>query len=63
MKQTFALKLLLGMTFTLGAVPALAQSQQLATPQVAVAQAGVKTCLTCHGGDPKVMGIMQSQWR
>jgi DmsE family decaheme c-type cytochrome len=66
MKRTLALKLLLGMAFVLWAFPALAQSpqpttQKPATPQAAVALAGVKTCLGCHGGDPKVMGIMDSK--
>jgi DmsE family decaheme c-type cytochrome len=66
MKRTLALKLLLGLVFVLWALPALAQSpqpttQKPATPQAAVALAGVKTCLGCHGGDPKVMGIMDSK--
>jgi DmsE family decaheme c-type cytochrome len=60
MKQTLALKLVFGMALTLGAFPAWAQSQRPATPQAAVAQAGVKTCLTCHGSDPKVTAILQS---
>jgi DmsE family decaheme c-type cytochrome len=60
MKQTLALKLLLGMALTLGALPASAQSQQPASPQIAVAQAGVRACLTCHGGNPKVTAILQS---
>ena len=60
MKQALALKLLFGMTLTLWALPASAQSQTAATPQIAVAQAGVRTCLTCHGGDPKVTAILQN---
>ena len=60
MKQTLGLKLLFGMALTLGTVPALAQPQQTLAPQQAVAQASVSKCLTCHGGDPKVMAILQS---
>jgi len=60
MKQTLALKLLFGMALTLGTLPASAQPQQPTAPQQAMAQAGVKTCLTCHGGDPKVTAILNS---
>ncbi len=59
MKQTLALKLLFGMALTLGVLPASAQTTSTA-PQLAVAQASVKTCLTCHGSDPKVTAILQS---
>jgi DmsE family decaheme c-type cytochrome len=60
MTQKLALKLLFGVALTLGALAAPAQSQQTAAPQQAVAQASVQTCLTCHGGDPKVTAILQS---
>ena len=55
MKQTLALTLLFAMALIIGPFPASAQS-----PQAAVAQAGVRTCLTCHGSDPKVTAILQS---
>ena len=60
MKQKLALKLLFGVALTLGTLPATAQSQQTPAAQQAVAQAGVQTCLTCHGGDPKVTAILQN---
>ncbi len=59
MKQTLALKLLFGLALTLGAIPASAQTTTTA-PQRAVAEAGTRTCLTCHGSDPKVTAILQS---
>jgi DmsE family decaheme c-type cytochrome len=60
MKQKLALKLLFGMALMLGALPASAQQQQPTGPQQAAAQAGTRTCLTCHGGDPKVTAILKS---
>src|ERR1700722_4899759 len=60
MKQPLALTLLFAITLTIGAIPASAQSPQPGAPQIAVAQAGVRTCLTCHGSDPKVTAILQS---
>lgn len=61
MKHRFALELLIGAALALGAVlPAAAQPQQTAAPQQAVAQASVKTCLTCHGSDPKVTAILHN---
>ncbi|HUZ62147.1 MAG TPA: hypothetical protein VMU82_00380, partial [Acetobacteraceae bacterium] len=60
MKQTLAFKLLFGMALTLGALPASAQAQQSTAPQQAVAAASVRTCLTCHGSDPKVTAILHS---
>src|ERR1700759_4790733 len=60
MKQTLALTLLFAMALTIGVLPASAQSPRTAAPQIAVAQAGVRTCLTCHGSDPKVTAILQS---
>lgn len=59
MKQTLALKLLFGMALALAALPAVAQ-QVTTAPQRAVAEASVKTCLTCHGNDPKVTAILHS---
>jgi DmsE family decaheme c-type cytochrome len=60
MKQTFALTLLFAMMLTIGVFPASAQSPRTAAPQIAVAQSGVRTCLTCHGSDPKVTAILQT---
>jgi len=60
MKQTLALKLLFGIALGLGTLPASAQSQQPAPPPSAMADAGTKTCLTCHGSDPKVTAILNS---
>jgi DmsE family decaheme c-type cytochrome len=59
MKQTLALTVLFGMALTLGALPASAQTT-MTGPQKAVAEASVRTCLTCHGSDPKVTAILQS---
>jgi DmsE family decaheme c-type cytochrome len=60
MKQTFMLKLLLGMTLALGAIPASAQSPQPAASPAAFAPNGERTCLTCHGADAKVIPILQT---
>ena len=60
MKQTLALKLLLGLALTLGAVPVSAQPQQVAASMSPAADAGTRTCLTCHGSDPKVTAILKS---
>jgi DmsE family decaheme c-type cytochrome len=60
MKQRLALKLLVGIALTLGAFSASAQPRQVVTPGQISAQDNVKTCLTCHGGDPKVTAILQS---
>jgi DmsE family decaheme c-type cytochrome len=59
MKQKLALKLLFGMALTLTALPAAAQ-QTTTAPQRAVAEASVRTCLTCHGSNPKVTAILHS---
>ncbi len=59
MKQTLALKLLFGMALTLGALPAYAQPAQPAAMPGFTAN-GERTCLTCHGGDPKVTAILKS---
>jgi DmsE family decaheme c-type cytochrome len=76
MKQTFAPKLLFAIALTLLAISADAQKQQPAVttpgvapngkPQSAVTTApgftpnNARTCLTCHGSNPKVMAIFQS---
>ena len=60
MKQTLAFKLLFGMALTLGALTVSAHAQQTPAAQKSVAEAGVRTCLTCHGGDPKVQAILNS---
>ncbi|MGD0432399.1 MAG: DmsE family decaheme c-type cytochrome [Acetobacteraceae bacterium] len=60
MKQRLVLKLLVGIALTLGAFSASAQPRQAMTPGQIAAQDNVKTCLTCHGGDPKVTAILQS---
>jgi DmsE family decaheme c-type cytochrome len=60
MKQTLALRLLFVMALTLCASPAPAQQRQTTTPGQIAAQAVVKTCLTCHGADPKVTAILGS---
>jgi DmsE family decaheme c-type cytochrome len=60
MKQKLALKLLFGMALTLTALPAAAQ-QVTTAPQRTVAEASVKTCLTCHGSDPKVTSILHTK--
>ena len=60
MKQRLVLKLLVGIALTLGAFSASAQPRQSVTPGQIAAQENVKTCLTCHGGDPKVTAILQS---
>lgn len=59
MKQTLALKLLFGIALALGALPASAQTQPTAT-QPGFTANGERTCLTCHGGDPKVTAILKS---
>lgn len=59
MKQKLALKLLFGMALTLSALPAAAQ-QTTTAPQRSVAEASVRTCLTCHGSNPKVTAILNS---
>ena len=63
MKQTLALKLLLGMALMPLAFPASAQSpapaQAAARPQP-LASGGARTCLTCHGTDTKVIQILQT---
>ena len=59
MKQTLALKLLFGLALTLGALPAFAQTQPVAT-QPGFTANGERACLTCHGGDPKVTAILKS---
>jgi len=60
MKQTLALKLLLGMVLVLGSLPALAQSQKPAAAPAAVAPTGAAACLTCHGADAKVTPVLQT---
>lgn len=61
MKQTLALLLLFGTALIAGQQPASAQTQQAAMPLINPAvQSSVKTCLTCHGGDPKVTAILRS---
>jgi DmsE family decaheme c-type cytochrome len=65
MKQTLAFKLLFGIALTLGSLPAAAQSPQPMPPQPmaalpAAVDAGTRTCLTCHGSDPKVMAVFTS---
>lgn len=61
MKNRFVLALLMGAALLLGAVfPAAAQPRPAVMPQQTVAQASVKTCLTCHGSDPKVTAILHS---
>ncbi len=60
MKQTLAPTLLLGMVLALGAFPASAQAPQPAASQPGFAPNGERTCLSCHGGDPKVTAILQS---
>jgi len=60
MKQTLALKLLFGLALTLGVLPVSAQAQQSVAAQSSVAAAGVRTCLTCHGSDPKMQAILHS---
>jgi DmsE family decaheme c-type cytochrome len=61
MKQTLALTLLLGTALTLGALPASAQAPQPAAASMPGFTAnGERTCLTCHGSDPKVTAILQS---
>lgn len=61
MKQILALTLLLGSALTLGALPASAQTQRAAMPMLSpAADAGTRTCLTCHGSDPKVQAILHS---
>jgi len=59
MKQVLVLRLLFGIALTLVAQSASAQPRPASAGQIA-AQASVKTCLTCHGGDPKVTAILQS---
>jgi DmsE family decaheme c-type cytochrome len=59
MKQTLALTLL-GLALTLGVVPVSAQPQQVAASMSPAADAGTRTCLTCHGSDPKVTAILKS---
>ena len=60
MKQTLALKLLFGMALTLGALPAYAQAPQPTAVMPGFTANGERTCLTCHGGDPKVTVILQN---
>ncbi|HEY1932646.1 MAG TPA: DmsE family decaheme c-type cytochrome [Acetobacteraceae bacterium] len=60
MKRLLALTLLLAMALMLESLPAAAQQPASASPQAAVAAADVRTCLTCHGGDPKVQAILHS---
>ena len=60
MKQTFAKTLLLGIVLALGSLPALAQGPKPAASQPAYTANGERTCLTCHGGNPKVTAILQS---
>lgn len=60
MKQTVAFTLLLGMVLALGTLPASAQTRQATTPGQIASQQIVKTCLTCHGGDPNVTAILQN---
>ena len=55
-----SVELLFGMALTLGAVPASAQPQQVAASMSPAADAGTRTCLTCHGSDPKVTAILKS---
>jgi len=61
MKQKLALWLTFGVALSLTALPASAQQTQPTAPQQAVAQASIKTCLTCHGSDPKVTAILHSK--
>jgi len=65
MKNKLALKLLFSLALTLWALPGAAQPPRPTappptSPQLAVSEASVKTCLTCHGSDPKVTAILQS---
>ncbi len=60
MKQTLAQTLLLGMALALGVLPAAAQAPQPAASQPGFAPNGERTCLTCHGSDPKVTAILKS---
>ena len=60
MTRTLALKLLLAMALTLLALPAHAQAPQRVATLPGFAPNGERTCLTCHGGDPKVTAILQS---
>jgi len=61
MKQTLALKLLLGMALVPWAFPASAQSPAPAAAHAQpFAQLGERTCLTCHGTDAKVISILQT---
>jgi DmsE family decaheme c-type cytochrome len=59
MKRIFVLAVLFVMAL-LQAAPSLAQQLPPAAPMRAVAQADVRTCLTCHGSDPKVQAILNS---
>jgi DmsE family decaheme c-type cytochrome len=58
MKQIQAQTLLLGMALVLWMGPALAQSPRPVAAAQPYAQAGERTCLTCHGADPKVTQIL-----
>jgi DmsE family decaheme c-type cytochrome len=70
MMHRFIAFMLLGAALVVGWHPASAQTQLSQTqasqtqapvsPQSAVIQAGVKTCLACHGGDPKVTAVLHS---
>jgi len=60
MSQKFALAVLFAMALVWLAPPAFAQRQQAAAPLASIAQSNVKTCLTCHGSDPRVTAILQS---
>ena len=65
MKKNLALKLLFSLALTLWALPGFARSLHgtvlpPTAPQIAVSEASVKTCLTCHGSDPKVTAILQN---
>ncbi len=60
MKQTVAFKLLFGMALTLGALTVSASAQPTPAAQRSIAGDSVRTCLNCHGGDPKVQAILHS---
>ncbi|MBV8133805.1 MAG: hypothetical protein JO282_15015, partial [Alphaproteobacteria bacterium] len=60
MKQTIALKLLFAIALALLAVRASAQQPQPVAGMPSFAPNNARTCLTCHGSNPKVMAIFQS---
>jgi DmsE family decaheme c-type cytochrome len=61
MKQKLALKLLFGLALMWVPLTASAQKPQPSTsPRVAVSQAHVKDCLSCHGDEKNVTVILQS---